>query len=141
VIDVLRSPRTLIEQALGLGIAGIGLWWWLGWPEGSVFQLLISGAAILVILALLFVLGSRLRRVVVTPHRPLSLVMAMVFALAAYGVVHWVPVLTSLTAQMVSAAARFGIGYLLLVLAWCALVVAISGGSPRSIQESTVARP
>lgn len=135
------SPRLLLEQALGLAAIGGLAYWWLGWPEGSVPQLLVSVLAIAIMLAGTVALALR-GRSLVTGQRKLGAVIGLVVCgIAAIALINWVPGVSGFRAQATSIALRFGAAYLLFVVAWVSLLALTSGGNPRSTQESTAARP
>lgn len=139
-----KHPRVLVEQVLGWGLLCGLLYWWLGLAESSISQLLLSAGGVLVILAVLVLLVGRIRRMAAaSPVRP-ALVPALVTLggsiLLAWWLVWWIPPVQGLRMQMISAALRFGVAYLLLVTFWVDLV-ASAGSTPRSAQPSTAASP
>jgi hypothetical protein len=69
---------------------------------------------------------------------PLLLVCAFQMPLWLF---RWIPKMPSFGAELASLLLRLGIGYLLFVAAWLALMFLTSGGSPRFTQPKTAASP
>ena len=141
---LLSQPRLLLSQTAGAAALALAKWWWLGYAESSVTQLVISALAALALAAgfvWLVVSAVRQLRQAPAPRFMLEFLLFAASLYVAYRLVWWVPAFSSLVAQALSMAVRFGVAYLLVLTGWLSLLASISGGRPRSTQESTVARP
>jgi hypothetical protein len=122
---VWRRPGAMLEQIAGLAVLGGAWYWWLGITESSVSRLLQSASVLLAILALLLAIVRRGLARLSDPAQPGSagqnlvamLLLAMSIA-AAYYLVWWVPGITSIRGQVVSAVLRFGAAFFLVVTFW-----------------------
>ncbi|MEZ5403312.1 MAG: hypothetical protein R2729_26770 [Bryobacteraceae bacterium] len=133
---VFDHPVLIAEQALGFAAIGGVFWWWLGFPESGTAALLLSIAALVLMIAGVVALVRRARaKLAGAPANGsdgiVSLMLLIAALAAAYYLVWWVPDLTGFGAQAVSMAIRWGVAYLAVLLAWLNLLGATSPG-PRT---------
>lgn len=129
----LTRPAAFAEQAAGLAALGAVWIWWLGIAESTAGRLLLSGAALLVLVAGFWLLVRRGRARLADPGQPGSpaqvftalLLLAMSIG-AAYFLIWWVPGFEGLRGQMVSLVLRFGAAFLLVALFWSNFLAALA---------------
>jgi hypothetical protein len=133
---VVRRPRVLIEQFVAYILLGYLGYLWLALPVGRMWQI-----AVLLLTALLWfgALFFTARRAVImfrrdVPRLPMGQIvlfgalLAGVGLLGAWALINWVPALDSLTSQVISFAARFGLAYLVILACWLTFAAMLAAG-------------
>jgi hypothetical protein len=122
------TPRVVLEQAFGHTVLAALLYWWLGYAESGIPQLLISLLCVALLIAGTLALAIRARRLLggeTQPERIRILIAALLLpgALAiTYFLIWWIPPFEGITAQAVSMAVRWGVAYVLVLFAWLNLL-------------------
>jgi hypothetical protein len=130
IARVFRHPTLIAEQAIGYALLGAAFYWWLGFPESGIFALLLSLAAIALIAAGAVLLARHARACFPATASGscvdgiVSLLLLLAALAAAYFLVWWIPGIESFRGQAASMAVRWGIAYLLVVIAWLNLLAA-----------------
>jgi hypothetical protein len=122
------TSRLIVEQVLGHAALAALLYWWLGYAESGIPQLLLSLVCVVLLIAGTVFLAVRARGQLraTVPSAPVTTVIAVLLLPAAlavgYLLVWWVPQVEGFTAQALSMVARWGLAYLLVLLAWLNLL-------------------
>lgn len=138
----LKRPAAFAEQMLGLGAIGGIFWWWLGIAESTTGRVMLSAAALVAIVAGLWILVHRGRARLADSAQPGSvaqslsalLFLAMSVA-AAYWLIWWVPAIEGLRGQIASMVVRFGAAFLLVALFWSNLLAAMASPKNATIES------
>ena len=123
------TSKLVVEQTLGLALLLSMAYWWTGLPEGSIPQVILSVAVLLIVVGGIAALTWRAVRHFRATGPPPSAAQAGV-ALAALAasiflgrwLIGWVPGVEGFGLQAASMVLRFGIAYLAVVLSWLHLV-------------------